>query len=108
MLKIIGSKEASQIAVVPSKMNGDNLNNVRYVTSTHFRNKKKEYLKDKLNELTDKIIIEIYRGIHDFKRGYQPRSNLVKDEIGDLLADSHNTTNRWKNFFSQLLDVHSH
>jgi hypothetical protein len=28
------------------------------------------------------------RGINDFKRGYQPSSNLVKGENGDLLADS--------------------
>jgi hypothetical protein len=26
---------------------------------------------------------------------------------GDLLADSHNILNRWKNYFSQLLNVHS-
>jgi hypothetical protein len=31
----------------------------------------------------------------------------VKDENGDLLADSHNILNRWKNYFSQLLSVHS-
>jgi hypothetical protein len=31
---------------------------------------------------------------------------LVKDENGDMLADSHNILNRWKNYFSQLLDVH--
>jgi hypothetical protein len=30
----------------------------------------------------------------------------VKDENGDLLADSHNISNRWKNFFFQLLNVH--
>jgi hypothetical protein len=24
----------------------------------------------------------------------------------DLLADSHNISNRWKNYFSQLLNVH--
>jgi hypothetical protein len=29
----------------------------------------------------------------------------VKDENGDLLADSH-ILNRWKNYFSQLLNVH--
>jgi hypothetical protein len=29
----------------------------------------------------------------------------VKDEKGDLLADSHNILNRWKNYF-QLLNVH--
>jgi hypothetical protein len=31
----------------------------------------------------------------------------VKDENGDLLADSHNILNRWKNYFSQLLNVHT-
>jgi hypothetical protein len=30
----------------------------------------------------------------------------VKDEKGDLLADSYNILNKWKNFFSQLLNVH--
>jgi hypothetical protein len=30
----------------------------------------------------------------------------VKDENGDLLADSHNILNRWKNYVSQLLNVH--
>jgi hypothetical protein len=31
----------------------------------------------------------------------------VKDENGNFLADSHNILNRWKNYFSQLLNVHS-
>jgi hypothetical protein len=31
---------------------------------------------------------------------------LVKDEDGDLLADSHSILNRWKNYFSQLLNLH--
>ncbi|PNF43474.1 hypothetical protein B7P43_G10812 [Cryptotermes secundus] len=39
-------------------------------------------------------------------RGYQPSSNLMKDENGDLLADSHNILNMWKNYYSQLLNVH--
>jgi hypothetical protein len=30
----------------PSKINGDNLNNIRHETNRHFRNKKREYLKD--------------------------------------------------------------
>jgi hypothetical protein len=29
----------------------------------------------------------------------------VKDENSDLLEDSHNILNRWKNYFSQLLNV---
>jgi hypothetical protein len=31
----------------------------------------------------------------------------VKDENGDLLADSYNILNRWKNYFPQLLKVHN-
>jgi hypothetical protein len=30
----------------------------------------------------------------------------VKDENGDLLADSQDIFNRWKNYFSRLLNVH--
>jgi hypothetical protein len=31
----------------------------------------------------------------------------VNDENGDLHADSDNILNRWKNYFSQLLNVHN-
>ena len=48
----------------------------------------------------------MYRGINDFKKGYQPRSNTVKDEKGDLVADSHSIVDRWRNYFSQLFNVH--
>jgi hypothetical protein len=82
----------------PSEINEDNLNNVRRGASRHFKNKKREYLKDKINELAkntrNKKIRDLYRGINGFKRGYQPRNNLVKDENGDLLADSHDILNR--------------
>jgi hypothetical protein len=44
--------------------------------------------------------------MNEFKRGYQPKNNLVKDGNGNLLADSHNILNRWKNYFSQVLKVH--
>jgi len=30
----------------------------------------------------------LYRGINEFKKGYQPRTNIVKDEKGDMFADS--------------------
>jgi hypothetical protein len=29
------------------------------------------------------------RDINDFKKGYQPRNNIVEDEKCDLFADSH-------------------
>jgi hypothetical protein len=123
----------------PSETNGDNLINARCEASRHFWNKKREYLRDKINELAinsknknirdlykdfrnkrreylkDKIndvatnsknknIRNLYNGKKGFKRGYQPRSNLVKDKNGDL-ADFQNNLNRRKNYFSRLLDV---
>jgi hypothetical protein len=42
----------------------------------------------------------------NLRKGYQPRSNLVKDQNGDLLTDSHSILNRWKNYYSQLLNIH--
>jgi hypothetical protein len=60
----------------PSEINGDDLNNVRREDNRYFRNKKREYLKDKINELATKSkkknIRDLYRGINEFKRGYQP------------------------------------
>ena len=48
----------------------------------------------------------MYRGINEFKKGYQPRCNIVKDEKGDLVADSHSIVVTWRNYFSQLFNVH--
>ena len=48
----------------------------------------------------------MYRGINDFKKGYQPRTNVVKDETGDLVTGSYSILVRWREYFSQLLNVH--
>jgi hypothetical protein len=74
------------------EINWDNLNNIRCETSRHFRNKKREYMEDKIDELAtnSKNKRDLYRGINEFKKGYQPRSDLVKDKNGDLLADDNN------------------
>jgi len=94
----------------PSQSNVDNLNNVRHKASIYFRNKKKEYLKAKIEELETnsktKNIRDLYRGINDFKKGYQPRTNMVMDEKGDLVTDFHRILNRWRNHFSLLLNIH--
>jgi hypothetical protein len=59
-----------------NEINGNKLNNIRRETSRHFRNKRREYLKDKFDELAtkskNKNIRELYRGINYFKKGYQP------------------------------------
>jgi hypothetical protein len=52
----------------PSEIKGDNLNDIRHEASKHFRNKQREYLKDKINELAtnskNKNIRDLYRGIN--------------------------------------------
>ena len=45
-------------------------------------------------------------GISDFKKSYQLKTNKVKDEKGDFVADSQSILARWRNYFSQLLNVH--
>jgi hypothetical protein len=76
-------KETSCIAVVTGEINWDNKNNVRCEANRHLRNKKREYLEDKINELATNSknmnIRHLYRGINKFKRCYQPRNNLVRD-----------------------------
>jgi hypothetical protein len=52
----------------PSEANEDDLSDVRREANGHFRNKKREYLKDKFNELEsnskNKNIRDLYRGIN--------------------------------------------
>jgi hypothetical protein len=94
----------------PNQSNGDNLNDVRREASRHFKNKKKEYLKARINEpetnSKNENIRDLYRGINDFKRGTSLRTNVVKDEKGDLVADSHSVLSGCRNHFFQLLNVH--
>jgi hypothetical protein len=80
-----------------SEINGDNLNNVKREACRHFRNKKREYLKDKINELVTNRKNKNARGLRrldEFKRGYHRENNSVKDENRDLLADPNNILNR--------------
>ena len=93
-----------------SQSNVDKPNNVRREVSRHFRNKKKAYLTAKIEEVETnsktKNIRDMYRGINDFRKGYKPRCNLVKDKKADLVADSLSIVARWRKYFCQLFNVH--
>jgi hypothetical protein len=92
-LKLVDRRKQANLQWLqdPSVVNEDNLRNIRREASRHFRDKKREYLKDKINEIElnskNKNIRDLYRGITEFKKGYHPKTNLVQDERGDLLAD---------------------
>jgi hypothetical protein len=93
-----------------SKGNVNSLNVVRPEANRHFRNTKKEYLKAKIDvlETNSKIkkIRDLCRDISDFKKGYQPRTNTVHDDKGDVLRGPHSILARWRNCISQLFKVH--
>jgi hypothetical protein len=108
-MEVSGQLHASA-ALPQGKIDGDNLQILRHETSRTFRNKRREYPKGKINELEsnnkNKNIRDLYRGINEFKKGHQPRVNIIKNENGNLLAHSQSVLNRWKKFFNQVLNVH--
>jgi hypothetical protein len=72
--------------------------------------KKREHMKSKINELENtnknKNIRNLNRGINEFRKGYRPSINIVKDECFNLMADSQIVLIRWKNLFNHVLYVH--
>jgi hypothetical protein len=71
--KLLDQRKQAKWLQDQSEINRDNLNNVRHEASRQFRNKKREYLKGKINELVtnskNKNIRDLYREINEFKRG---------------------------------------
>jgi uncharacterized protein YaaR (DUF327 family) len=81
--KLVDQRKRAKLQWLPDpiEINGDNLRIARCEASRYFRNKRREYLKDNINELaTNSKNRDLYRGINEFKRGYQLKNNLVKDE----------------------------
>jgi hypothetical protein len=112
-LKLVDRRKQAKLQWLqdPSVVNEDNLRNVRRKACRHFRNKKGQYLKGKINDFelnsNNKNITDLYRDVTEFKMGYQPKTNLVKYERGDLLADPQQILTRCKNYFYQQLNVQS-
>jgi hypothetical protein len=94
----------------PNQSNVDNPTTVRPEASRHFRNKKKEYLKAKINELENnskiKNISALCRASVTLRRATSLELNVVKDEKGDLIAVSYRILARWRKHFCQVLNVH--
>jgi hypothetical protein len=68
--KLVDQKKQAKLQWLqdPSEVNEGNLSDARQKASRHFRNKKMEYLEDKINELEsnskNKNIRDLYRGIN--------------------------------------------
>ena len=50
--------------------------------------------------------MDLYRDISYFMEVYRPRTYIVKNEKGNLVADFFSIMASWTNHFSQLLNVH--
>ncbi|KAJ4441455.1 hypothetical protein ANN_11310, partial [Periplaneta americana] len=91
--------------------NRDNYFSEQLETSRTLRNKKRDYFKEELDKVEtnskNKNNRDSYKGIKEFKKRYQPRVNVIKDENGDLLAESHSILNKWKCYFEQLLNTNA-
>jgi hypothetical protein len=102
--KLIDQKKQPKLQWLqnPSYISRDNLQNLKHEISRTYKNKRREYLKGKVNELgtnnKNKNIGVLYRGVNGFKKGYQPRINIIKDANGNLLTDPQSILNRWKKF----------
>jgi hypothetical protein len=64
----------------------------------------------KINELEtnnkNKNIIDLYRGINEFKKRYELIINIINDQNGNLLVDPQSVLKKWKIFFNQALNIH--
>jgi TFIIF-interacting CTD phosphatase-like protein len=98
ILKIIRFKETSHTAMVPlSKPNkwGES-QQCDMKLADNSGTKRWNIYKKKLMSLQHTVrtrALDLYRAINEFKKGFKLRINLVKDENGDLFADS-NILNR--------------
>jgi hypothetical protein len=51
-------------------------------------------------------LVDLYRGINDFKKAYGPRTKIIKDGKDDFIKESHSILARWRNQSSQLLNIY--
>ena len=53
----------------------------------------------------NKNIREMYKGINEFMKGYQPHTYVIKTDDGTIVADTASISSRWEQFFGNLLNV---
>ena len=86
----------------PNERNVEDFSSVRCYSCRTLKKKKGDYMKAKVNWLEEnsknKIILEIYNGINEFKKGYQPRAYVIKKQDGTILADTSSVLSRREQF----------
>ena len=66
-------------------------------------------MKEKVNKLVENSknedIHEMYKGIIEFKKGYEPRAYVIRKYDCRIVADTTSILSRWEQFYSNLLNV---
>ncbi len=50
---------------------------------------------------------EMYRGINNIRKGFQGKSQIMKDENGNLITGERELVAQWGNYFNGLLNVNN-
>jgi len=110
-VKIVKVRNEARIAWLTQNMaeTRNKFLNIRQAAHNLFKNKKRQYLKRKIEEIEENCqsgnVRGMYMGINNFRKGFQARTEMVKDENDNLITDSTGVLNTWKNYFDQLLNV---
>jgi hypothetical protein len=48
----------------------------------------------------------MYKGINEFKKGYESRAYVIKKNYDTIVADTTSIFSRWEQFCNNLLHVH--
>ena len=93
----------------PNDQTAEDFSNLKRNTCRTFKKMKRDYMKAKVNKLEEnsnnKNIWEMYKGINEFKKDYQPRVYVIKKHDGRIEADRTSILNIWEKLFSNLLKV---
>ena len=81
----------------------------RRIAHKTLRYKKKKYIEGLISSIeedqTKKNMRGMYQTINIFKKGYQPKSNIIQDKRGRLILNPFQRTEIWKERFDELLNT---
>ncbi|XP_068250251.1 uncharacterized protein [Palaemon carinicauda] len=80
------------------------------------RNVNRVFIRKKRQKLNDEIDIidenrkrgrirQHYQGVRKIKRGYQARTQMIKDKDGEILTRDEDVMKRWEQYFKELLNI---
>lgn len=82
--------------------------NIRQAAQVMFKNKKCQFLKRKIEEIDENChrnnVRGMYMGINNFRKRFQARTEVIKDDNENFITDPTRVINTWKNF-DRLLNV---